>query len=61
MVCGLLIEVGSLVVEHGSGRLGLSSWGWQALEPGFGSCGARVQQARSKWNLPRLNPGTLLW
>ena len=43
VVCGPLVAVGPLSWSTGSGRLGLGSWGRQALEPGFGSCGARVQ------------------
>ena len=40
-VCGLLIAVASLVVEHGLWVHGLSSCGSWALELRLSSCGAR--------------------
>ena len=39
-VCGLLIVVASLVVEHGLLAHGLSSCGLHALESRLSSCGA---------------------
>ena len=47
-VCGLLIAVASLVVEHGLQAHGLQQL-WHA---GFSSCGARAQLPRGMWVLP---------
>ena len=46
-VCGLLIVMASLVVEH---RLQVRRW---ALEHGLSSCGAQAQLLCSMWDLPR--------
>ena len=53
LVCGLLIVVTSLAVEHGLQGRWLISYGSQDLQHKINSCGAWVQLLCGMWDLPR--------
>ena len=67
MVCGLLIEVASLVAEHGlqSTRtsvvvaLGFSSHGSRALEHRLRGCSTWAELLLGMWDLPRSGAETV--
>ena len=52
VLCGLLIEVSSLVAEHGLQVDGLSSCSSWALEYRLSGCGTWAQLLLSMWDLP---------
>ena len=53
VVCRLLIAVAFCCRACTLGRAGYSSWGCQALEHRFSSCGAQAYLLHGMWDLPR--------